>query len=135
VASAAGTRHQVLLTPLPFEHASAVIETVSTARTGAGTLVGVTLHGSPWVPAAPWPVIAPCFTVHATGDDGRACESVLEGFQPVSTSPGTSAPGGRGTFWLWPPVPEGATRLTITVSTLWEAATAGVTLPAPDGSE
>ena len=134
-ASAAATRHQVLLAPLPFEHASAVIETVSAARTSAGSLVGVTLHGSPWVPAAPWPVITPCFTVRATDGDGRASEGILEGFQATSAGPGGGPPGGRGSFWLWPPAPEGTTRLTITVSTLWEAATAEVTLPAPDGGE
>jgi hypothetical protein len=125
--AAAGARHEVLLAGLPFEHASALIESVSVAGASAGHLVGIRLHGSPWVTAAPWPVIAPCFTVHATDADGNTFEGILEGFQPANdgTRPGQgAAPAGRGTFWLWPPVPEGATRLTITVSTLWEAAAA-----------
>ncbi|MCW2931256.1 MAG: hypothetical protein JWM19_2218, partial [Actinomycetia bacterium] len=131
--AAAGARHEVLLARLPFEHASALIESVSVADTSAGRVVGVRLHGSPWVPAAPWPVIAPCFKVHATDANGTTSEGILEGFRPAGdgTRPGQSAaPAGRGTFWLWPPVPEGAAGLSITVSTLWEAATAGVTFAA-----
>ncbi|HEY6789736.1 MAG TPA: hypothetical protein VI365_20755 [Trebonia sp.] len=131
--AAAGAGHEVLLARLPFEHASALIESVSVADTSAGRVVGVRLHGSPWVPAAPWPVIAPCFRVHATDANGTMSEGILEGFRPAGdgTRPGQSAaPAGRGTFWLWPPVPEGAAGLTITVSTLWEAATAGVTFAA-----
>jgi hypothetical protein len=131
--AAAGSRHEVLLARLPFEHASALIESLSVADTSAGRVVGVRLHGSPWVPAAPWPVIAPCFTVHATDADGTTFEGILEGFRPAgdTTRPAQGAvPAGRGTFWLWPPVPEGTTGLTITASTLWEAATAGVTFAA-----
>jgi hypothetical protein len=132
---AAAARHEVLLARLAFGHASALIESVSVADTGGGRVVGVRLLGSPWVPAAPWPVIAPCFAVHAADADGAAYEGILEGFQPAGDGPrsGQSAvPAGRGTFWLWPPVPDGATGLTITVSTLWEAATADVTFaPAP----
>jgi hypothetical protein len=132
---ATGARHEVLLARLPFAHASALIESVSVADTSAGRVVGVRLHASPWVPAAPWPVIAPCFRVHATDASGTVSEGILEGFRPAgdATRPGQSAaPAGRGTFWLWPPVPEEAAGLTITVSTLWEAATAGVTF-APAG--
>ena len=133
--AAAGAQHEVLLAGLPFEHAAALIETVSVADTSAGRIVGVRLHGSPWVPAAPWPVIAPSFTVHATHADGTSSEGILEGFRPAGDAarPGQSAaPAGRGTFWLWPPVPEGAADLTITVSTLWEAATVAVTLTTGD---
>jgi hypothetical protein len=130
---AAGTRHQVLLAALPFEHASVLIESVSVAATAAGRAIGVRLHGSPWVPAAPWPVIAPCFRVHAADDAGNTFQGFLEGLQPArqGTRPGVGdPPASRGTFWLWPPVPEGATRLAVTVSTLWEAATADITLAA-----
>ncbi len=131
--AAAGARHEVLLARLPFGHASALIESVSVADTSAGRVVGVRLHGSPWVPAAPWPVIAPCFTVRASAADGTAFEGILEGFQPAGdgSGPGRSAvPAGRGTFWLWPPVPDGTTELTITVATLWEAAAADVSVAA-----
>jgi hypothetical protein len=135
---AARARHQVLLAALPFEHAGALIEAVTVACPSAGRVVGVRLHGSPWVPAAPWPVIAPCFSVHATDDRGNTSRGILEGFQPagLGTRPGASdQPAGSGTFWLWPPVPEGATRLAITVSTLWEAATAEIDFTTMDGSE
>jgi hypothetical protein len=127
--AAAEAAHQVLLASLPFAHASALVESVSVADTGAGRVVGVRLHASPWVPAAPWPVLAPCFAVHATDTDGTAYEGVLEGFQPVGDGirAGNGVPAGRGTFWLWPPLPEGATGLTVTVGTLWEAATTDVT--------
>ena len=130
--AADGARHEVLLAGLPFEHASALVESVSVAGTGtgAGRVVGVRLHGSPWVPAAPWPVIAPSFMVHAADADGTTYEGILEGFRPAgdSTRPGQgAAPAGHGTFWLWPPVPEATAGLSITVSTLWEAAAAGVT--------
>jgi hypothetical protein len=81
--------------------------------------------------------------VHASDPDGNAFEGILEGFQPAgdagrpSQDPASQdpAPSGRGTFWLWPPLPDGTTGLTITVSTLWEAATAGVILTGTDGSE
>jgi hypothetical protein len=97
-----------------------------------GGLAGVTLHAGPWPAAAPWPVIVPCLTVHATDDHGSAYEGVLTGFSPGQARPGDrgypSNTAGRGTFWLWPPVPAQAGTLTITVSTLWEAATAAITL-------
>ena len=95
--AAAGAQHEVLLASLPFEHASALIESVSVADTSAGRIVGVRLHGSPWVPAAPWPVIAPSFTVHATHADGTTSEGILEGFRPAGNTarPGQSASAGR----------------------------------------
>ena len=127
----AGAGHEVLLASLPLAHASALVESVSVTSTGAGRVVGIRLHGSPWVPAAPWPVLAPCFTVHAADADGTTYEGVLEGFQAVGDGvrAGGGAPAGRGTFWLWPPVPDSAAGLTVTVGTLWEAATTEVTLP------
>lgn len=117
VATSAEAVHRVLLAELPFTHARVVIERVTQAT---GGLVGVTLHGSPWVAKAPWPVIAPCFTVAAVDDNSNSYEGVLEGF-----SPGASATG-RGTYFFWPPLPEAARGLTITVATLWEAATAEI---------
>ncbi|HUN33796.1 MAG TPA: hypothetical protein VMU95_17445 [Trebonia sp.] len=126
VATSAEAVHRVLLTELPLTHARAVIERVTQA---AGGLVAVTLHGSPWVEAAPWPVIAPCFTLSAVDDQGRAYEGVLEGFS------GGGSPTGRGTFFLWPPVSQAARSLTITVATLWEAATAEVPVSPPEESE
>jgi len=123
-ASAPDAAHRILLAGLPFEHATVVIESL-TEVVGTG-LVGVTLHASPWPAAAPWPVIVPCLTVHATDDHGSAYEGVLAGFSPGQARTGDTA--GRGTFWLWPPVPAQAGILTITVSTLWEAATAAITL-------
>jgi hypothetical protein len=117
--------HRVLLAPLPLAHASAVVETiyVSGEGTAAGTLVGVTLHGRPWVPGAAWPMIAPCFTVGAEDDHGGSYEGVLTDFGQGSGLEG------KGTFWLWPPVADDARSLTITVSTLWEGARVQVTLP------
>ena len=32
-------------------------------------------------------------------------------------------------FWFWPPVPPAAKRIRVTVSTLWEAAWAGLDIP------
>jgi hypothetical protein len=123
-ASAPGTTHRVLLAGLPFEHATVIIESLIENRdTG---LVGVTLHAGPWAAAAPWPIIVPCLTVHATDDHGSSHEGILAGFSPGQGRLGGTA--GRGTFWLWPPVPPRAGALTITVSTLWEAATAAITL-------
>jgi hypothetical protein len=118
-------RHGVLLAQLPLAHASAVVETISVSGAGAaaGTLVGITLHGRPWVPSAAWPMIAPCFALHAEDDHGNGYEGTLAGFGPGS---GLEA---KGTFWLWPPVADDARSLTITVSTLWEGARLQVTLP------
>jgi hypothetical protein len=117
--------HRVLLASLPLAHATAVVETIYVSGEGdaAGTLVGVTLHGRPWVPGAAWPMIAPCFTVGAEDDHGRGYEGVLTGFAPASGLEG------KGTFWLWPPVADDARSLTITVSTLWEGARVQVPLP------
>ncbi|HTU73699.1 MAG TPA: hypothetical protein VMG38_09280 [Trebonia sp.] len=117
VATSAEAAHRVLLAELPLTHARVVVERVTQA---AGGLVAVTLHGTPWVPAAPWPVIAPCFTVSAVDDNSNRHEGVLEGF-----SAGRNATG-HGTFFFWPPLSQAARSLTITVATLWEAATAEI---------
>jgi hypothetical protein len=117
MATSAEAAHRVLLAELPLTHARVVIERVTQA---AGGLVAVTLHGSPWVARAPWPVIAPCFTVSAADDNGNAYEGVPEGF-----SGGANATG-HGTFFFWPPLSQAARSLTITVATLWEAATAEI---------
>jgi hypothetical protein len=118
-------RHSVLLAPLPLAHASAVIETIVTSAGGgaAGSLVGVTLHGRPWVAGAAWPLIAPCFALHADDDHGNGYDGILAGFAQGSDLEG------KGTFWLWPPVADDARSLTITVSTLWEGARVQVSLP------
>jgi hypothetical protein len=123
--SAGSPRHSVLLAPLPLAHATAVIETIVTSGAGAaaGTVVGVTLHGRPWVPGGAWPMIAPCFAVGAEDDRGNGYEGVLAGFGPGSDLEGT------GTFWLWPPVADDARSLTITISTLWEGASLQLALP------
>jgi hypothetical protein len=123
--AARGQQHAVLLTPLPLAHASAVVETISVSGPGAapGTLIGVTLHGRPWVPGAAWPMIAPCFELHADDDQGNGYEGTLAGFGQASGLEG------KGTFWLWPPVADDARSLTITVSTLWEGARVQVPLP------
>lgn len=128
-AQLAAGHEQVLLAELPFGHASAVIESVHVT----GWTVGVSLHGRPWVAAAPWPVITPCFTVSATDEDGHAYQGVLDSFRAERDATGT------GTFWLWPPVPGAARSLTVTVGTLWEAAQVkvGITasgVPRADGS-
>ena len=70
-----------------------------------------------------WPMIMPCFTVRAADDQGDSYRGM-----PGSWQGGTSHQG-SGEFWFWPPVPEACERLTITVSTLWEAAWADVDLP------
>ena len=125
-ATSAEAVHRVLLAELPLTHARVVIERVTQA---SGGLVAVTLHGSPWVAKAPWPVIAPCFTVSATDDSGHAYEGVLEGF-----SGGANATG-HGTFFFWPPVSRASRSLTVTVATLWEAATAEIPVNRHDESE
>ena len=126
VATSGEAVHRVLLAEVPLSHARVVIERVTQA---AGGLVAVTLHGSPWVATAPWPVIAPCFTVSAADDNGNAYEGVLEGF-----SGGANATG-RGTFFFWPPLSPAARGLTITVATLWEAATAEIPVNQRNESE
>lgn len=122
-AQLAAGHEQVLLAEVPFGHASAVIESVRVT----GWTVGVTVHGRPWVAAAPWPLLTPCFTVSATDEEGNSYEGVLDSFRAERGATGT------GTFWLWPPVPGGARSLTVTVGTLWEAAQVKVEITASGG--
>lgn len=111
--------HRGLGARLPFTHATAVIESVS----ASGDLVIARLYGHPWVMGEYWPMIAPCFMVRATDGDGN-------GYSGMSGNwAGGMSHQGSGEFWFWPPVPEACTRLTVTVSTLWEAAWADVDLP------
>jgi hypothetical protein len=121
-AAGAGFRladHRGLTAELPLKHATAIIESVS----AHGGLVIIRLYGHPWVMGEYWPMITPCFTVRAADEDGNSYRGM-----PGSWHGGTSHQG-SGEFWFWPPVPEACERLTITVSTLWEAAWADVDLP------
>ena len=121
-AGAAGFRpadHQGLAAELPLKHATAVIESVS----AHGGLVIIRLYGHPWVMGEYWPMITPCFTVRAADDRGNSYRGV-----PGDWRGGTSHQG-SGEFWFWPPVPDACRRLTVIVSTLWEAAWADVDLP------
>jgi hypothetical protein len=48
---------------------------------------------------------------------------------------GGGRPEGSQAFWFWPPVPPAAKRIRVTVSTLWEAAWAGLDIPGrPDSA-
>jgi hypothetical protein len=111
--------HRGLAAQLPLEHATAVIESVS-AR---GELASVQLYGHPWVMGEYWPMITPCFRVHAVDDAGDEHEGMPGDWQG---SPGNEGSGG---FWFWPPVDLARKSLRVTVSTLWEAAWAGIELP------
>lgn len=111
--------HRGLAAELPLKHATAIIESVS----AHGGLVIIRLYGHPWVMGEYWPMITPCFTVRAADDRGNGYRGM-----PGNWQGGTSHQG-SGEFWFWPPVPEACERLTITVSTLWEAAWADVDLP------
>jgi hypothetical protein len=68
-------------------------------------------------------MITPCFAVRATDDAGDEHDGIPGDW---SGGPGHEA---SGSFWLWPPVEPARRRLTVTVSTLWEAAWAGIELP------
>jgi len=111
--------HRGLAAELPLKHATAIIESVS----AHGGLVIIRLYGHPWVMGEYWPMITPCFTVRAADDHGNSYRGM-----PGNWHGGTGHQG-SGEFWFWPPVPEACERLTITVSTLWEAAWADVDLP------
>jgi hypothetical protein len=111
--------HRGLAAELPLKHATAVLESVS-AHDG---LVIIRLYGHPWVAGEYWPMITPCFTVRATDEHGNSYRGMS-----ASWHGGTSHQG-SGEFWFWPPVPEACERLTVIVSTLWEAAWADVGLP------
>jgi hypothetical protein len=111
--------HRGLAVRLPLEHATAVIESVS-AR---GELVSIRLYGHPWVHGEYWPMITPCFQVHATDDAGGEHEAMPGDWQGSPTHEGTSS------FWFWPPVAAARKNIRVTVSTLWEAAWAQIELP------
>lgn len=105
---------------LPFEHATAVIESVS----AQGTLVSIQLYGHPWVAGEYWPMITPCFQVRAVDDAGNEHHGMPGDWQ------GSRDHQGTGSFWFWPPVPLGRKGMRLTVSTLWEAAWTDIELPA-----
>jgi hypothetical protein len=101
----------------PLRQATAVIETITAHQ----DLVSVQLYGHPWVSGEYWPMITPCFQVRAVDDTGAEHEGV-----PGS---GGGSPEGSREFWFWPPVAPAARRITVIVSTLWEAAWAEIDIP------
>lgn len=113
------SEHRDLAARLPLEHAAAVIESVS----AQDELVSIDLYGHPWVMGEYWPMITPCFQVHATDAAGLQYKGVPGNWHGL---PGRA---GRGSFWLWPPVSADRTSLRVIISTLWEAAWAEVDLP------
>jgi hypothetical protein len=104
---------------LPFQQATAVIENI----TACEDLVSIQLYGHPWVSGEYWPAITPCFRVTAVDDTGVE----HEGYPGNSSSSSTYE--GSGAYWFWPPVSPAAKQLRVTVSTLWEAAWALITIP------
>jgi hypothetical protein len=119
---AAGFRaeeHRRLVVPLPLEHATAVIESVS----AQDDLVSIQLYGHPWVTGEYVPMITPCFQVRAVDDAGDEHEGMPGDWQ------GFPGHEGSGRFWFWPPVPPARKSIRVTVSTLWEAAWADIELP------
>ena len=111
--------HRRLVVPLPLDHATAVIESVS----AQDDLVSIQLYGHPWVWGEYQPMIAPCFQVRAVDNAGNEHEGIHGDWQ------GFPGDEGSGTFWFWPPVPRARTSIRVTVSTLWEAAWADIELP------
>ena len=110
--------HRRLVVPLPLEHATAVIESVS----AHDDLVSIQLYGHPWVMGEYVPMITPCFQVRAVDDAGNEHEGMPGDWQ------GFPGHEGSGNFWFWPPVPLGRKSIRVTVSTLWEAAWADIEL-------
>jgi hypothetical protein len=111
--------HRGLVVRLPLEHATAVIESVS-AR---GELVGVQVYGHPWVMGEYWPMITPCFQVHAVDDAGNEHVGMPGGWRGF---PGNE---GSGSFFFWPPIDPDRKSIRVIVRTLWEAAWAEIELP------
>lgn len=107
----------VLAVSLPLRQATAVIEII----TAHEDLVSVQLRGRPWVYGEYWPMITPCFQVRAVDDAGGEHDGI--------SGDGGGSPEGSFEFTFWPPVPPAATRLRVTVSTLWEAAWAEINIP------
>jgi hypothetical protein len=106
-----------LAVTLPLRRATAVIESIA----AQDELVTIQLYGHPWVSGEYWPMIAPSFGVRATDDTGAEHRGMPGG--------GGGTPEGSHEFWFWPPVPPTATRIRVTVSTLWEAAWAELDIP------
>jgi hypothetical protein len=102
---------------LPLRRATAVIESIA----AHGVLVSIELYGHPWLSGEYWPMIVPGFQVRVTAEGGAEHEGM-----PGS---GGGRPEGSREFWFWPPVPPGAKRIRVTVSTLWEAAWAELDIP------
>jgi hypothetical protein len=111
--------HRSLVVPLPLEHATAVIESVS----AQDDLVSIQLYGHPWVMGEYAPMITPCFQVRVVDDAGNEHEGRPGDWQ------GFPGHEGSGSFWFWPPVPSARRSIRVTVSTLWEAAWADIELP------
>jgi hypothetical protein len=111
--------HRGLAVQLPLQHATAVIESVSTR----GELVSIQLYGHPWVMGEYWPMVIPCFQVRAIDDAGNEHEGMAGDWR------GFPGHEGSGSFWFWPPVEPACKSIRVTVSTLWEAAWAEVELP------
>jgi hypothetical protein len=105
---------------LPFEQATAVIESI----TASEDVVCVQLYGHPWVVDGSWPMITPCFRVTAIDDTGVRHEG-----EPGNGSTSMSTREGNYTFWFSPPVAPQAKQLRVTVSTLSEAAWALIDIP------
>jgi hypothetical protein len=84
-------------------------------------LVAIRLYGHPWVTGEYWPMITPCFQVRAVDDAGGEYEA--------GRGDGGGSPEGRIEFAFGPSVPPDTRRLRVTVSTLWEAAWAEVSIP------
>jgi hypothetical protein len=112
-------KHRELAMHLPLEHATVVIDSISTQ----GELVGVRLYGHPWVMGEYWPMITPCFQVRATDDTGDEYTGIPGDWRGFPGNEGT------GSFFFWPPVPTARKNMQVTVSTLWEAAWAEIELP------
>jgi hypothetical protein len=111
--------HRKLVVPLPLQHATAVIESVS----AQDDLVSIQLYGHPWVMGEYVPMITPCFQVRAVDDAGNEHEGMPGDWR------GFPHDEGSGSFWFWPPVPPARKSIRVTVSTLWEAAWADIELP------
>ena len=111
--------HRRLVVPLPLEHATAVIESVS----AHDDQVSIQLYGHPWVMGEYVPMITPCFQVRAVDDAGDQHEGMPGDWR------GFPGDEGSGNFWFWPPVASARKSLRVTVSTLWEAAWAEIELP------
>ena len=116
---AAEHRRLALAVRLPLEHATAMIESVSTQD----DVVSIQLYGHPWVHGEYLPMITPCFQVRATDDAGNEHEGMPGDWR------GFPGHEGSGYFWFWPPVPSARKSIRVTVSTLWEAAWADIDLP------